>query len=125
MLALESAAKQGVPLVVQTSCYSHPQDLPLLEDFERVLRRHGGLLLPAFLSCSRKTLEARVGAPDRAQRRKVTSKEGLDRCLARWNLVAVPRASCYPVDTDSATPAEAAAAIVAHFGLAPRATDGA
>lgn len=125
ILALEKAAEHCVPLVVQTSCYSHPQDLPLLEDFERMLGRHGGLLLPVFLSCSRQTLEARVGAPDRAQRRKVTSKEGLDRCLARWNLVPVPRAACYTVDTEAAPPAEAAAAIVAHFGLATQATGGA
>jgi hypothetical protein len=118
ILALEQATKHGVPLVVQTSCYSHPEDLPLLEDFERVLDRHGGILLPVFLSCSRRTLEERVVAPDRIQRRKVTSKEGLDKCLARWNLVPVPRPNCYTVDTDAATPAEAAAAIVAHFGLA-------
>lgn len=117
IIALEKAAAHGVGLVVQTSCYSHPQDLPLLEDFERVLQRHGGLLLPVFLSCSRKTLEERVGAPDRMQRRKVTSREGLTECLSRWNLVPVPRANCYTVDTDARAPAEAADAIVAHFGL--------
>jgi len=122
IIALEKAAEHGVPLVIQTMCYSHPDDLPLLEDFERVLGRHGGILLPVFLSCSRKTLEARVGAPDRRQRRKVTSKEGLDRCLSRWNLVPVPRAHCYTVDTDFATPAEAAAAIVTHFGLETQVT---
>ena len=91
IIALEKAAAHGVPLVVQTSCYSHPEDLPLLEHFERVLSGHGGLLLPVFLSCSRRTLEERVGAPDRVQQRKVTSKEGLDRCLSRWNLVPVLR----------------------------------
>lgn len=125
IIALEKAVEHGVPLVVQTSCYSHPQDLPLLEDFERVLHRHGGLLLPVFLACSRSTLEQRVGAPDRVQRRKVTSREGLAECLSRWNLVPIPRANCYTVDTDAATPAEAAAAIVAHFGLETQATAGA
>jgi hypothetical protein len=125
VIALEKAAERGVPLVVQTSCYSHPKDLPLLEQFERVLDRHGGLLLPVFLSCSMRTLEERVAAPDRVQRRKVTSKEGLERCLARWNLVPVPRMNCYTVDTDASSPAEAAAAIVAHFGLETQATIGA
>ena len=66
IIALEKAAEHGVPLVIQTMCYSHPDDLPLLEDFERVLGRHGGILLPVFLSCSTKTLEARVGALDLA-----------------------------------------------------------
>jgi len=45
---------------------AHPDDLPLLEDFERVLGRHEGILLPVFLSCFAKTLEARVGALDLA-----------------------------------------------------------
>lgn len=116
-IAFEKAAEHGVPLVVYTSCYSHPEDLPLLEAFERVLARHGGLLLPVFLACSRRTLEERVGAADRVQRGKVTSKEGLDRCFSRWNLVPVPRPNCYIVDTDIAAPSEAARDVVAHFGL--------
>lgn len=118
MLALEKAAQHGARLVVQTSCYSHPDDLPLVEDFERVLARHGGLLLPVFLSCSRETLEERVGLADRVARRKVASREGLERCLARWNLVPVPRANCLVIDTDAVTPADAARTIVTHFDLA-------
>jgi chloramphenicol 3-O-phosphotransferase len=125
MLALEKAAEHGVPLVVQTSCYAHPEDLPLLEDFERVLARHGGTLLPVFLACSRRTLEERVGAADRVRRRKVSTKEGLDSSLSRWNMVPVPRPNCYTVDTDAATPSEAAREIVAHFGLDEGATGGA
>lgn len=117
LVALEKAAQHGTRLVVQTSCYSHPEDLPLVEDFERVLTRHGGRLLPVFLSCSRTTLEARVGSADRVARRKVTSREGLDRCLSRWNLVPVPRANCLTIDTDAASPADAAGAIVTHFEL--------
>jgi hypothetical protein len=125
MTALEKAAQHGVGLVVLTSCYSHPDDLPLVEDFERVLARHGGLLLPVFLSCSRKTLEERVGSADRVARRKVASKEGLNRCLSRWNLVPVPRANCLTVDTDTATPSDAAQTIVTHFDLANQMGSGA
>ena len=117
LIALETAAQHHVPLLICTSCYSHPEDLPLLEDFERVLTRHGGVLLPVFLSCSRRTLEERVGAADRVERRKVTSKEGLDRCLSRWNLVPIPRPTCYTVDTEMVTPSEAAQDIVTHFEL--------
>jgi hypothetical protein len=117
MVALGKAVEHGVPLVIQTSCYSHPADLPLVEDFEAVLRHHGGALLPVYLTCSRDTLEQRVGNADRAQRRKVTTKKGLAACLVRWNPVPVPRANCYTVDTDEATSVEAARAIIAHFGL--------
>ena len=116
-IALEKAAEHGVPLVVQTSCYADPEDLPLLEDFERILARHEGTLLPVFLSCSRRTLEERVGAADRVHRKKLSSKEGLERSLARWNMVPVPRPNCYIVDTDTVSPAEAARDIVSHFGL--------
>jgi hypothetical protein len=124
MVALEKAAQHGARLVVQTSCYSHPDDLPLLQDFERVLARNGGLLLPVFVTCSRKTLDERVGAADRVARRKVTSKDGLERCLARWNLVPVPRADCFTVDTDLLSPVEAARAIASHFELANRGEQG-
>jgi hypothetical protein len=117
VLALGKAAQYGAELVLQTSCYSHPEDLPRLEDFERVVAEHGGLLLPVFLSCSRKTLEERVGSADRVARRKVTSQEGLDRCLTRWNLVPVPRANCLTVDTETTKPVDAARQIVDHFGL--------
>jgi hypothetical protein len=117
MVALGKAAEHGVPLVIQTSCYSHPDDLPLVEDFEAVLRQHGGSLLPAYLTCSGDTLERRVGNADRAERRKVTTKEGLAACLGRWNLVPVPRANCHMVNTDELTPVEAARAIIAHLGL--------
>jgi hypothetical protein len=117
LVALEKAAEHATPLVVQTSCYSHPEDLPLVEDFERVVARHGGLFLPVFLTCSTNTLEERVGNADRLARRKVGSKEALANCLSRWNLVPVPRANCFTVDTDRTSPAEAAATIVSHFQL--------
>ena len=120
LIALDKAAEHRVPLVIYTSCYSHAEDLPLLEAFERVLTRHGGVLLPVFLTCPRRTLEERIGAADRVERRKVTSKEGLDRCLSKWNLVPVPRPNCYTVDTEMATPAEAARDIVRHFELLSR-----
>jgi hypothetical protein len=81
LLALEKAAEHGVPLVVQTSCYSHPVDLSRLEDFERVLARHGGELLPVYLTCSRETLDRRVGAADRRARRKVITQRGSRRLL--------------------------------------------
>jgi chloramphenicol 3-O-phosphotransferase len=118
MLALEKAARHGVDLLIQTACYSHPEDLPLLEDFERVLGTHGGQLLPVHLTCSPEALAARVDLPDRVAKKKIATREGLDRCLARWNLIAVPRPDCVTVDTDSMTPAEAARLIVEHFDLA-------
>jgi len=117
LTALETAAEQGIPLVVTTCCYSHPEDLPLLEDFEGILARHGGTLLPVYLECDRDTLMERVSSPDRVKRGKVATLDGLEGCLARWNLVPVPRPGCLTVDTARLQPREAARRIIDHFGL--------
>src|ERR1700731_1380091 len=78
---LDAAAKNGVGLVVTTFCYAEPDDRPQYEDFEAIMRRHGGELLPVFLHCSREEAARRVGNPDRVERRKLTSAESLIRYL--------------------------------------------
>jgi hypothetical protein len=117
MLAIDTAAAHGETLLVATFCYSHPDDLPLLENFEEVLARHGGALLPAFLSCSRTTLEERVLSAERTQRRKISSRESLATCLARWNFVPVPRTRCLTVDIEQSSAREAAQWIVHQLRL--------
>ena len=115
--AFDAAAEHGVSLVVTTFCYAEPDDRPQYEDFEAIMRRRGGELLPVFLHCSREEAVRRVGNPDRVERRKMTSAEALIRDLDRYNLSPVPRADCLKLDT-GARPAEATAReIIGHFGL--------
>jgi hypothetical protein len=115
--ALDAAGKHGVPLVVMTFCYGEPDDLPQFQNFEEIMRRHGGELLPVFLHCSRKEALRRVGNPDRVERRKMTSGESLIKYLDDNNFTSVPRADCLVLDT-GARPAEASArAIIEQFGL--------
>src|SRR5450755_1753822 len=59
--ALDAAAEQGVALVVTTFCYAEPEDRTQYEDFEAIVRRHSGELLPVFLHCSRDEAVRRVG----------------------------------------------------------------
>jgi chloramphenicol 3-O-phosphotransferase len=114
---LEAAAEQGVSLVVTTFCYVAPDDRPLYEDFEAIMQRHGGELLPVFLHCSCEESARRVGNPDRVERRKLTSAEILMRDFDTYDFAPVPRADCLKLDTE-ARPAEATAReIIAHFGL--------
>jgi hypothetical protein len=116
-LTLDAAAGQGVRLVVTTFCYAEPDDLAQFEDFEEIMRRHGGELLPVFLQCSREEATRRVGNPDRVERRKMTSGENLIRELDRFNFAPVPRPDCLELDTEM-RPADATAQeIVSHFGL--------
>src|SRR4051812_33713171 len=46
LAAIGAAARQDLPLVVMTFCYSHPEDLQFFEAFEGLVREKGGELLP-------------------------------------------------------------------------------
>ena len=115
--AFDAAGERGVPLVVTTFCYAEPHDRPQYEDFEAIMRRRGGELLPVFLHCSREEAARRVGNSDRVERRKMTSAESLNRDLDRYEFTPVPRPDCLRLDTE-VRPAEATAReIINHFGL--------
>jgi hypothetical protein len=115
--AFDAAAEQGVPLVVTTFCYAEPEDRSRFEDFEAIMSRRGGELLPVFLHCSREAALRRVGNPDRVERRKLTSRESLIKDLDSHDFAPVPRPDCVRLDTET-SPAEAVAQeIVRRFGL--------
>jgi len=116
-LALDAAAAHDVPLLVTTFCYAEPDDREQFGQIEEIVQRHGGELLPVFLSCSREEALRRVGNPDRVERRKISSGDHLIRELDRYDLTAVPRADCLKLDTGT-NPAEVTAQkIVQHFAL--------
>jgi hypothetical protein len=120
--AIDAAAANGVPLLVTTFCYAEPDDREQFGQFEEIMHRHGGELLPAFLHCSREEALRRVGNPDRMARRKISSGDHLIRELDRYDLTAVPRPDCLKLDTGT-NPAEVIAqSIVNHFGLTPALT---
>jgi hypothetical protein len=115
--ALEAATAYGVTLVVMTFCYVEPDDRVLFDQFEEIMRRHGGELLPVFLHCSREEAARRVGNPDRVERRKMTSEASLRKYLDDFNFSPVPRPDCLELDTE-VKPAEATAReIVRHLAL--------
>lgn len=118
-LALDAAAEHGVGLVVTTFCYAEPEDHLQYDDFEAIMRRHGGELLPVFLHCSRDEAARRVGNPDRVERRKLISAEDLARELDRYNFSPLPRPDCLRLDTGVRSPEATAREIIAHFGLKP------
>jgi hypothetical protein len=115
--AFDAAAQQGVALVVTTFCYAEPDDLPQFTEFEEIMRRHGGELLPVFLHCSREEAARRVGNPDRVERRKITSAAYLQGELARYKFSPVPRPDCLKLDTGARSAEATAREIVGRFGL--------
>jgi len=116
---LDAAAQHGVPLLVVTYCYAEPEDRPAFEEFESIMQRHGGELLPVFLNCSKEEIVRRLGNVDRAERRKTTSEEGFDRFVARYNISPVPRSDCLVLDSESRSADATAQNIIRHFNLIP------
>ena len=115
--ALDAAAAHGVPLVVMTFCYAEPDDRPQFEQFEEIMQRHGGDLLPVFLHCSYAEAARRVGNPDRVERRKMASAASLAEFLDQNNFTSLPRPDCLKLDTEVRPAAATAQEIVRHFGL--------
>ena len=115
--AMNAAAEHRVPLLVTTFCYAEPEDREQFGQIEAIVQRDGGELLPVFLHCSREEALRRVGNPDRAARRKLTSGEQLIRDLDRYDLTAVPRPDCLRLDTGVNAADVTAQEIVRHFGL--------
>ncbi len=122
LAALDAAAKHGIPLPVMTFCYSEPDDCALFEQFEAVVARHGGKVLPVFLHCFEEEAKRRVGNADRVERRKIASAKGLDDFAARWNMVPVPRDDCLVLDTEAEAPDVVAGRIIRHFALDQKGT---
>jgi chloramphenicol 3-O-phosphotransferase len=115
--ALDAASHHGIPLVVTTYCYSEPQDRSQFEQFDALMQRHGGELLPIFLHCAEDEIARRIGNADRAGRRKITSMEGLTRFSAGHNYAPAPRANCLKLDTTARPAGATAQEIVRHFAL--------
>lgn len=76
MLLLNSAASNNVPIVVTTLCYSHPDDLYQIENFEQIYQRQNGQVFPVFLNCTYSETLHRIGNPDRILRKKLRQKKG-------------------------------------------------
>ena len=106
-----------MPLLITTSAYDHPEDEPLLRDYERAMGERGGHVAPVHLSCSEETLLARVSGPERVRRRKLATAEGLRRALAESDFAPVPREGCLRLSTETAPPSATAAAIASHLFL--------
>ena len=117
-VALDAAGKHGVPLLITTYCYIEPGDRANYEEFEAIVRRHGGEICPVYLHCSHEETLRRVGNPDRIERGKLTSAEGLIDYVGGRNFTAVPRADCITLDTGAMPPDAVAGEIVGRLGLA-------
>jgi len=117
MSVVGAAAAGKVPLVVMTFVYVDPHDLPTFEQFEAIVHRHGGELLPVFLHCSTAEIVRRISNDDRVARNKMASEPSVRDFMARHRICAVPRPMCLMQDSATNTAEANAAQIVGHFNL--------
>jgi hypothetical protein len=116
---LDAAAGKNLPLIVMTFVYVAPDDLPVFEQYEWVVQRHGGLLLPVFLQCSGAEIIRRIGNVDRADRGKMTSEQAVRDFLARDKISPVPRSDCLILNSEIRSAEATAHEIIRHFNLVP------
>jgi hypothetical protein len=117
ILVLQSAAQQGLPLVIMTFVYVDPADLPTFEQFESVVQERGGQVLPVFLQCSVDEIVRRVGNDDRATRNKMTSQKSARDFMDKYGVAPVPRPNCLVLDSEARSAEGNAQEIIRHFGF--------
>jgi shikimate kinase len=117
---LDAAAEKGIPLLVMTFVYVAPDDLATFEEFEAIVQRHGGRLLPVFLQCSTEEIVRRIGNADRVARKKMASEQSAREFMARHRVCPVPRPACLTLDSETNDAEANAERIIRHFDLALR-----
>jgi hypothetical protein len=117
VLVLVSASERRLPLLVMTSVYADPIDLPTFEKFEAVVQQHGGQLLPVFLQCSVDAIVRRIGNRDRAIRNKMTSEKSAREFMDKYTIVPVPRPNCLVLDSEAQSAEANAQEIIRHYGI--------
>lgn len=117
--ALDMAAMAANPdlIIIATACFTDPRDLEWLVRYEAHLERFNSKLLPVHLTCSMDELERRVGNPDRVERDKLCTVDGLRVFASSGSIVPVPRDNLLTIDTEKVLPTAAAQTIFDHFEL--------
>jgi hypothetical protein len=118
MSVLDAAAEKNVPLLIMTFVYVDPHDLATFEQFEAIVLRHGGELLPVFLQCSIAEIVRRIGNADRVSWGKMASEQSVRDFVAQHRICAVPRATCLVLDSETNDADANAQCIIRHFNLA-------
>lgn len=118
LATFEEAAREGVSLVF-TFVHANPQDTPFVERVCEAVEPRGGRVCLVRLTCDKNVLERRLPAPGRERRGKIASPDTLRDIAQRYDIFSpVPGRESLSIDNTDLSPAEAAARIVAHYGLA-------
>jgi hypothetical protein len=115
---LDAAAEKCAPLVVMTFVYVEPDDLPTFEQFESIIQRRGGQVLPVFLECSTEEIVRRIGNADRTAKKKMASEQSARSFMNEHKVCPVPRHNCLVLNSETRAAEANAQEITRHFTLA-------
>lgn len=111
------AARVGTDLIF-TFVYSRPDDDDYVRELIAPVLTNGGTVHFVQVTCSRDDLLARVATEDRRTFGKLTDPAAVAELLAHHDLLSpLPFGESFLVNTTELAPADAAAAIAAHFSL--------
>lgn len=114
---LTAALEQNIQIVIMTYCYADPEDKIAIDQFEDIYKSYGGEILPVYLYCSEQEAMKRIGNIDRAKRKKISTKNGLQNFLSENNITWLPQKNCLKLTTENITAKETAEIIIQHFKL--------
>ena len=120
LAVFKSAAKNGVPGVVFTWAYSHPDFQPLLDVLLATVAPYEVDVRFVFIKCSQAELERRVTNEDRKRADKAYTIEALHRAQAAKNHVEIPNTNSVVIDNTDLPPEQAASIIINKLGLEER-----
>jgi hypothetical protein len=115
------AAEEDIDGLIFTMVYGRNREA-LMSRCVDVVEKAGGEVCFVHLTCSQATLERRVRNEDRKRHGKITSvdvlRDSLSNSAAQEPFAASAGWKSLTIDTDTASPLEAAQQIVTHYGLA-------
>jgi hypothetical protein len=117
-MTIALAAKHGLEGLVFTYCYAYPDDDAYVARIRTIVESASGEVHFVQLLCDLEELTQRVIAPDRQEFGKLTSPQGLQETLSRYDLFTpIPNSDTLCIDNTQLGPRQAAEQIIDHFGL--------
>jgi RNase adaptor protein for sRNA GlmZ degradation len=118
LIMLEEAAQSDLDGLIFTFCYDPNTDEQFITDAISVVERAGGTVHLVQLTAPKSVLLERVRNDSRRIHGKILTEDKLQTALEQYDFFTpYPRRESLSIDTSAMSAEEAAAQIVAHFGL--------
>jgi len=112
----ESLAKENIPGIIFTSCYSYPEDNEMIKKITSIIEKNGGEIFFIHLYAEIEELKKRVKGSSRKNYGKVKTVEGLENSLTKWDMfTSIPFVESLKIDNSNLTQKEVAIKIKDYY----------